>query len=684
MMINEELKIEVTKYIESIEENINKSEIEDISLKEIQNTYTSIIGIVNIGGYTVVGDTILQLITVFDGIMSERYEFTSEHLTLMLITNEYIKEMLEKTPDELKFFSTENINKAFQDIASELTVDIKDIYIKDIIRNKIKKRVNNEIIFNDSEDVKIPISRIDKMITGINDLILNQYQLKTKLSEINRLKEIIRTVQDSGFTPEVERALRNFGTIETEIDNQLLKFEGTALKLQDEVLSMRMLPLSLIKDQLEVLISNEAKRNNKNVRAFIDMENILIDKIILQSIEHPIYNLIKNSIEHGIESSGTIYIKCSYDKGKINLIVGDDGQGVDYSRIRKKVMELFPFEKSKISELEDKELNEYLFLEGVTLVDGDSARGFGLAEVHTRINQIKGKLIFTSSSNGVEVNITVPKSLTTIFGYYIRCAGEKLFVPSSFINEIITAKRSDVIDLVSKQAIKLRNDVIPIYPLSGILDDRTSIEREKMFILIIKIYGESIGIIVDEILYHASAIFKRLPGCIENMKELQGVVFDEEFKVINILYIPIIVNRLKAIRNIEFKERYSQEKEKYKKILVVDDSSVNREIIEKILIRENFRVSTACNGIEALEKIREDSYQLIITDSYMPRMDGKTFVENLRKEAEYKKTPVIAILSGEGESGGFKSENGIVSFIRAQFNRDQFVKNIKELLGVTY
>ena len=68
----------------------------------------------------------------------------------------------------------------------------------------------------------------------------------------------------------------------------------------------------------------------------------------------------------------------------------------------------------------------------------------------------------------------------------------------------------------------------------------------------------------------------------------------------------------------------------------------------------------------------------------MPRMDGKTFVENLRKEAEYKKTPVIAILSGEGESGGFKSENGIVSFIRAQFNRDQFVKNIKELLGVTY
>ncbi|OQY36981.1 MAG: hypothetical protein B6229_09100, partial [Spirochaetaceae bacterium 4572_7] len=352
------LEDEIKTYLEQIEEIIDIDDLAEVNIKKLHNLLTTIIGAVNIGGYSIIGDVVVQLIKVFDGILSNRYDLNHDHITLQLITNEYIKEMISRSPEELKRFSTEGIISAFEDISSELTVDIKDIYIKDIIRDKIRKKIDADILFNDSKDVQIPISRIDSIITGINDLILNQYQLKTKIKEINNIKEIISNIKETGYTAEVDRAIRDFSSTETEIDSQLLKFERTAFNIQEDVLSMRMLPISFIEERIRDTIKTQAARFDKDITAIINMDNILIDKIILQAIEKPIGNIIKNSIEHGIDSSGEITINCSYDKGKINIDISDNGVGVCYKTIRHKAMELFPFEKGKIAKLSDMELTE--------------------------------------------------------------------------------------------------------------------------------------------------------------------------------------------------------------------------------------------------------------------------------------------------------------------------------------
>jgi len=293
--------------------------------------------------------------------------------------------------------------------------------------------------------------------------------------------------------------------------------------------------------------------------------------------------------------------------------------------------------------------------------------------------------LISKKDQGVTVSMSFPKSLTTVSGFFVTSCKEKFLIPSTFISEIVYIDKNDVIDLLTKYAIKLRNDIIPIYPLSGIIKPSLSTVQNKLQIIIVEEFGEKIGIIVDEILYHSSLIYKPMPKNIEKLKMLQGIVFDEEYKIVNILYIPEIIKRLKKIRNIEFREKFSNDNMMYKNILIVDDSEINREIEINIIkkITPLINVDHAENGIDALEKTKNKIYNLIITDSSMPKMDGVTFIENLRKEEKYSNVPVIAVISSDDpETGNNFKRIGVNDILnKSYFNREMFIETINRLLN---
>jgi two-component system chemotaxis sensor kinase CheA len=166
------------------------------------------------------------------------------------------------------------------------------------------------------------------------------------------------------------------------------------------------------------------------------------------------------------------------------------------------------------------------------------------------------------------------------------------------------------------------------------------------------------------------------------MKLIQGVVFDESFDIITILFIPEVMNRFKRLRNIDTHRRFSSAKREFKRILVVDDSYTTREIEKSILELENYNVTTAVDGIDGLEKLKEQRYDLIITDIHMPRMDGLTLVENLRKDETYQATPIIIVSSDEDPEKRHKFEMaGASSYIvKSEFDRGNLIREVKTLI----
>jgi len=230
---------------------------------------------------------------------------------------------------------------------------------------------------------------------------------------------------------------------------------------------------------------------------------------------------------------------------------------------------------------------------------------------------------------------------------------------------------------------KYRKELIPVYELSSILDIQSGNDIATCYLLVIDNMGEILGICVDSTISYNTLISKPLPKDLHNLKALQGIVFDEAYNMIPILYIPALVNRFKRMKNIDTKKRFIENKKIEKVILVVDDSLNTREIEKSMLESENYTVITAVDGIDGLEKLRNKKIDLVITDINMPRMDGFTFLENMKKEEQYKSLPVIMVSSLQDDTTKEKAVKcGVTEFIvKSRFDQNNLINTVKNLIG---
>jgi len=695
------------KKLKNLFKELKKNPNEISILKEIQNIVKLVIGSSRLNDFKTIFQLSEGLNEFLETIISNNIEINDKYIKIFYLTMHYYKWAIKQYENSEIVIGMSGLHDIYKNCSSVENIDINKVYINDILKNNtFVTNFQSLKSIDDERKVEVNLKKIDNIINKLNDIVLYQYQLK---QEIERIKEIeyefshfVFSDDNNPYVNEAKNKILNniskIKKIRSNLYGKIIEAERDTFTLQEQILSFRMLPIKIIIDDIKRNIDIIIANSNKKIEIEFSNKTPLIDKYILNRLKRPIENIIINSIEHGIETKeerlkknksayGKILVDFSESAGKITITITDDGKGVDFTQLRKNCMELFPYESEEIEKLSEEELVKYLFIKGVTTVNTtNNNKGAGLYDAQSDIEQIKGKITLISKKDqGVTVSMSFPKSLTTVSGFFVTSCKEKFLIPSTFISEIVYIDKNDVIDLLTKYAIKLRNDIIPIYPLSGIIKPSLSTVQNKLQIIIVEEFGEKIGIIVDEILYHSSLIYKPMPKNIEKLKMLQGIVFDEEYKIVNILYIPEIIKRLKKIRNIEFREKFSNDNMMYKNILIVDDSEINREIEINIIkkITPLINVDHAENGIDALEKTKNKIYNLIITDSSMPKMDGVTFIENLRKEEKYSNVPVIAVISSDDpETGNNFKRIGVNDILnKSYFNREMFIETINRLLN---
>ena len=552
------------------------------------------------------------------------------------------------------------------------------------------------------ENIRIDLARIDAIVRVLNNLIIKQFQFRKEKDLVAKLEEAVSTLVSNQGSPKA--ASTDLGRLvkdlRKKLDEDLELMERNTFELQEEILSLRMLPLELIMGNLGKMVEETAMILGKEIDLKITGTDLLLDKFILEGLHDPIVHIVRNAIDHGIESPadrlargkdavGHLEISCAAESGHIVIRIKEDGKGLDYPKMRQRAKELFPAQAGDIESMDEAALNTYLFMSGFSTKDAISdlsGRGVGLDIVRHNIEKIKGKITLTSvSGEGTEFVLALPLSLATVDGFFVEAAGEKFLIPANFVREVIIVKAAEVMDLLNRRAFVLRNIVVPMYPLSVLLgkDDDDPFDRQKFYLVVVEAFGEVMGIMVDSIIQYTTLIYKPVPTNLGGIKAIQGIVFDENFDIINILYVPELMNKCKRIRSIDTRRRYSAARRETKRILVVDDSHTTREIEKSILELEQYQVSTAVDGIDGLEKLREQHYHLIVTDVHMPRMDGYTFVGNLRNIEAYHDIPVVVVSSDEDPDLRKKFlGNGATSFIvKSEFERENLVEAVKSLIG---
>ncbi|MBQ4497780.1 MAG: response regulator [Spirochaetaceae bacterium] len=572
--------------------------------------------------------------------------------------------------------------------AGEL-IDI-DAFIAEINRSKnggLEDDDDEELAenVNDIQSIRIKLSRVNEIITAFDTMITREFHLKHQLDELQKFEE----KTDS----------HELSKIRKQFENDIYALETSIFSVQEQVFDLRMLPISIVLRPLENTIALEAMNLKKKVQCIIPEVDIAIDKVILEELGDILMHLIRNALDHGIESpeerkaagkseEGTISITCEREAKYIELKISDDGRGLDYEKISAKAIKLYPERTEEIKNMSERELTQFLFQSGFSTKDKVtelSGRGVGLDVVWSNVEKIKGRIkIESTPGKGTSFILHFPLSLSTLQGLFVSSNKTKYLIPSQHIVDIIYRKKSEYITLQNQSYIKLESQLIPCFSLSSLFDDQKGfVAQDADSILIAEYMEQRIGIIVEQVQQYVSLVVKPLPKSFRNFSILQGIVFDEHYDIVPILHVPDILKKFKSLRGYDIKKYEAATKKRTVRILVVDDSDTTRQIEKSILESAGFVVDTAFDGVDALEKSKAKQYDLILTDRDMPRMTGLVLLDNLRRMEQYKDAPVVVVSADQNPNAVQEFERLRASAIipKGDFKRGNLINVIKGLVG---
>lgn len=636
-------------------------------LQELLRFIHTIKGTARMMGYDTIEETAHGIEDVFKGLLEEKYELTDNIVQLTFIASDIIKEQIAHIKKEgTDAYDISKLLAVFSKASNGLFFSLEDL-------EKENKEFTNEVFEEQNEitSIRIEISRINSLIQSFDSIIMKQFQLK-------------KIMEDS---------LKH---IPTQVQEELFSMENTILETQHKLLNLRMLPLDMILIPLKKQIEQEAIKSQKNVKFDIPQTLFLVDKVILEQLKDIFLHIIRNSIDHGIEPiiereaegkapNGTISIHASHIANYIKIIISDDGRGIQYDTVRAKAMELYPAERENIENYSDTDLQQYLFRPGFSTKEKASmlsGRGVGLDVVSNAIETIKGKLRLTSTyGKGTSFELVIPLTLATQQGLFIKSGNMKFMIPSNYIYEILDAQAITKTVIQEQTFLQLQNHLIPVYYLSSILN--TTSTSTETSIIVVEFLETHIGIIVDEVEQYETVIVNPLPEILKTMNSLQGIVFDDNYEIIPILNIPNIMQRLKALVAYDIKKYNTKNQKKTRTVLIIDDSTTTRQIEQAIFESSGYIVESATDGIDALEILKSKHVDAIVTDIKMPRMDGKMFLNNLRRMEQYNNIPVI-IVSGVYDKDAqetFLNSGAQAYIVKSDFQRGNLIQAVKELLN---
>ena len=516
-------------------------------------------------------------------------------------------------------------------------------------------------------------------------MITREFHLKSQLDELKKLEEKINS--------------RELSKIRKQLENDIYSLETSIFDVQEKAFDLRMLPISIVLNPLEMTVALESINMGKKVKCQIDKTDIAIDKVILEELGDVLMHLIRNALDHGIETpderkkagkneEGIISITCVREARYIELTVSDDGRGLNYDKIRAKAKALYPERSEEIQNMNERELSQFLFQSGFSTKDEVtelSGRGVGLDVVWSNIEKIKGRVrIESTPGQGTSFILHFPLSLSTMQGLFVYSNKEKYLIPAQHIVDIIYRKKSDYIVLQNQNYMRFEGQLIPCFPLSSLFEDKKSgLAQDEEPILIAEYMEQRIGIIVEQVEQYVSLVVKPMPKGLRNCTILQGIVFDEHYDIVPILHVPDILQRFKSLRGYDIKKYEAATQKKTIRILVVDDSATTREIEKSILEGAGYVVEDAFDGLDGLEKAKENHYDLILTDHEMPRMTGLVLLDNLRRLEQYKETPVVVVTADRNRQtvDEFERLKAGAIIAKEDFKRGNLLNGINELLG---
>lgn len=478
-------------------------------------------------------------------------------------------------------------------------------------------------------------------------------------------------------------------------ERELRRFTQLTADFDGAMRAIRMQPLAGIVPQLRRIVSEAARELNKKAHLVADLGEVELDREVLDALREPLSHLLRNAVDHGLESEperaqkkknprGEVRVEARVLGANVELTISDDGRGVDFSRVRRRAQEL-GLPSDSLAEDDESILDKTLFFPGFSTakeVTHYSGRGVGLDVVRSRVAELGGAVSVKSrpSGEGVTFVLSVPSSVVSLRGLSVVASGHTYVIPSTHVERTLRI-RADEIGSAEGVTVTKGPDGSPLRLrwLSSEMQRPRAEDPPLLQVVLIREGSQRLGLVVDEVQGDTTYVIKRLPW---NLRRVHGVIgATHQGDATLALVVDVIHIFRQGAASTEHRLKVAPSTSKLR-ILVADDSLTSRTLERNILTLAGFDVEVRDDGQKALEALEHEHFDLLVSDVQMPHMDGLELTRAVRAHPKLNRLPIILVTSLDRpediRQGGEAGADEYI--IKGQFDQGALLRAVNRLL----
>ncbi|RRV08206.1 hybrid sensor histidine kinase/response regulator [Pseudomonas sp. v388] len=574
--------------------------------------------------------------------------------------------------------------------------------------------------------LRVTAERLNGLLDLSSKALVETQRMKPLLAGMQRLKRLQSSsdralealgisLGEAGVNPDAHKALQDARNLLAQAQQMLLQQTAEldefgwqsgqrAQLLYDTALACRMRPFADVLAGQARMVRDLGRELGKQVRLQIEGEKTQVDRDVLEKLEAPLTHLLRNAVDHGIESpeqriakgkspEGLIRLRASHHAGLLVVELSDDGGGVDLERLRRNIVErkLSPAETA--AQLSEEELLSFLFLPGFSMRDKVtqiSGRGVGLDAVQHMVRQMHGGVELEQwSGQGSRFRIELPLTLSVVRSLVVEVGGEAYAFPLAHIEHMRDLQPDDIVQLEGRQHFWHDERHVGLVSASQLLHRPPSQNPDEALKVVVIREREAVyGVAVERFIGERTLVVMPLDARLGKVQDVSAGALLDDGSVVLIIDVEDMLRSVEKLLNTGRLERIDRRDRQAgavvrKRVLVVDDSLTVRELERKLLVSRGYQVAVAVDGMDGWNALRAEDFDLLITDIDMPRMDGIELVTLLRRDTRLQSLPVMVVSYKDREEDRRRGLDAGADYYlaKASFHDDALLDAVAELIG---
>ncbi|CAI8797437.1 hybrid sensor histidine kinase/response regulator [Pseudomonas sp. IT-P218] len=579
---------------------------------------------------------------------------------------------------------------------------------------------------NGERVLRVTAERLNSLLDLSSKSLVETLRLKPHLATMQRLKRMqsnsLRALEnlnvhlkDQALSLEARETLEDARRLlaesqqllaekNAELDEFAWQASQRAQVLYDTALACRMRPFADVLTGQVRMVRDLGRSLGKQVRLEIEGEKTQVDRDVLEKLEAPLTHLLRNAVDHGIETpeqrllagkpeEGVIRLRASHQAGLLVLELSDDGHGVDLEKVRRSIVERQLSPADTAAQLSEEELLTFLFLPGFSLRDRVtevSGRGVGLDAVQHMVRQLRGAVVLEQTAGeGSRFHLEVPLTLSVVRSLVVEVGDEAYAFPLAHIERMCDLEPADIVQVEGRQHFWHEGRHVGLVAASQLLQrPANQVAQQTLKVVVIRERDTIYGVAVERFIGERTLVVLPLDERLGKIQDISAGALLDDGSVVLIVDVEDMLRSVDKLLNTGRLERIARHSSQAveaarKRILVVDDSLTVRELQRKLLLNRGYDVAVAVDGMDGWNALRSEDFDLLITDIDMPRMDGIELVSLLRRDNRLQSLPVMVVSYKDREEDRRRGLDAGADYYlaKASFHDDALLDAVVELIG---